>query len=187
VVAFQRAFHGRTFGALSATHDPKYRKPFEPLVPGFEHVPYDDLEAARAAVDEQTACVIVEVVQGEGGVRPGTREFLLGLRELCDERGALLVVDEVQTGFCRTGRFFACEHHGLLPDLLCLGKAIAGGVPMGAVAIGPRVVELPVGAHGSTSAATRWPVRRPARRSTSCARTSSPRARPSSGPSSSSA
>lgn len=150
VVAFTRAFHGRTFGALSATHEPRYRKPFEPLVPGFAHAPYGDLAAARELVDQGTACVIVEVIQGEGGVRPGAREFLLGLRALCDERGALLVVDEVQTGFCRTGRFFACEHFELIPDLLCLGKAIAGGVPMGAVAIGPRVIELPVGAHGST-------------------------------------
>ncbi|MCZ6596550.1 MAG: acetylornithine/succinylornithine family transaminase [Planctomycetota bacterium] len=150
IVAAKRGFHGRTFGALSATWERKYRAPFEPLVPGFEHMAFDDLEAARAAIDEETACVLVEIVQGEGGVHPGSTLFFQGLRRLCDERGALLVIDEVQTGFGRTGRLFACEHHQLEPDLICLGKAIGGGLPMGAVGIGSRVAELPVGAHGTT-------------------------------------
>jgi predicted acetylornithine/succinylornithine family transaminase len=150
VLATMRGFHGRTMGALSATWDPKYREPFAPLVPGYTHVPYDRLEAAAEAIGATTACVVVEIVQGEGGVRPGSGEYFRGLRRLCDERGALLVVDEVQTGFGRTGRMFACEHHGVVPDLLCLSKAIAGGLPMGVVAIGPRVAELPNGAHGST-------------------------------------
>lgn len=150
IVATMRGFHGRTMGALSATWRSHYRKPFEPLVPGFTHVPYDDLEAMEEAVGEDTAAVIVEIVQGEGGVRPGSAEYFHGLRDLCDERGALLIVDEVQTGFGRTGKLFACEHHDLVPDILCLGKGIAGGVPMGATLFGAKVGELPKGSHGST-------------------------------------
>lgn len=150
IVAAMRGFHGRTMGALSATWERAYREPFEPLVPGFSHVPYNRLDRLAEAVTEDTAAVILEVVQGEGGVRPGTREFLLGAQQLCQERGALLIVDEVQTGFGRTGRMFACEHHGLEPDLLCLAKSLAGGLPMGAVLIGRRVGELPQLSHGST-------------------------------------
>ncbi|MBS1252579.1 MAG: [LysW]-aminoadipate semialdehyde transaminase [Anaerolineales bacterium] len=150
IVATMRGFHGRTLGALSATWKRKYREPFEPLVPGFSHVPFDNLERMAQAVGEDTAAVLVEIVQGEGGVRPGSPEYFQGLRELCDERGAHLIVDEVQTGFGRTGCWFAVEHAGIVPDLMCLGKAIAGGVPMGAVAIGPAVSELPTGVHGST-------------------------------------
>jgi len=102
------------------------------------------------AISDETAAVLVEVVQGEGGVRPGSGEYLRGVRELCDERGALLIVDEVQTGFGRTGRWFAFQHHDLRPDLLCLAKGIAGGVPMGAVMIGPHVQGIHSGVHGST-------------------------------------
>jgi len=149
-VACLRAFHGRTFGALSATYNKKYREPFEPLLPGFQHVPYNNLEKLDAAVDENTAGVILEVVQGEGGVHAGTREFLLGAQEICRQRGALLIIDEVQTGFGRTGKLFASQHHGLQPDLLCLAKSLAGGVPIGALLIGERVREIPVGIHGST-------------------------------------
>jgi acetylornithine/LysW-gamma-L-lysine aminotransferase len=150
IVACARAFHGRTLGALSATHNPKYREPFQPLVPGFTHVRFNDVSQLRSAVCSDTAAVIVEIVQGEGGVHVATPEFLHAAREACDERNALVIVDEVQTGFGRTGRWFACEHARLEPDLLCLGKAIAGGVPMGAVGIGPRVGALTPGCHGST-------------------------------------
>ncbi len=150
IVATMRGFHGRTLGALSATWEPRYREPFEPLVPGFSHVPYDNLDRLAAAVGYQTAAVLLEVVQGEGGVRPGSREFLLGAQQLCRERGALLIVDEIQTGFGRTGRMFACEHHDLEPDLMPVAKSIAGGLPMGAVLIGPRVGDLPPQSHGST-------------------------------------
>jgi acetylornithine/LysW-gamma-L-lysine aminotransferase len=150
VVAAERGFHGRTLGALSATWEPAYREPFQPLVPDFRHVPYDDLDALAGAVSEHTAAVVLEVVQGEGGVRPGGGEFLRGAQALCRERGALFVVDEIQTGFGRTGRLFACEHHGLAPDLLCVAKAMAGGVPMGAVLIGERLPPLPKKVHGST-------------------------------------
>ncbi|MCP2014627.1 acetylornithine/LysW-gamma-L-lysine aminotransferase [Deinococcus sp. HSC-46F16] len=150
VVAAMRGFHGRTLGALSATWEAHYREPFAPLVPEFGHVPYGNLAALEAAITDQTAAVLLEVVQGEGGVRPASDEFLRGAERLCRERGALLLIDEVQTGFGRTGRLFACEHSGLEPDLLILGKAIAGGVPMGAVALGPRVGQMAPGTHGST-------------------------------------
>ena len=150
VVAAMRGFHGRTFGALSATWRKEYRKPFEPLVPGFAFVPFNRLERMQQAVDEETAAVILEVVQGEGGVVPGDGEYLRQVQALCQERGTLFIVDEVQTGFGRTGRMFASQHHDLEPDLMCVAKGLAGGLPMGAVLIGPRVGDLPNKAHGST-------------------------------------
>ena len=150
VIAAMRGFHGRTLGALSATWEKKYREPFEPLVPDFSHIAYNDAAALDAAIDFKTAAVLLEVVQGEGGVRPGTSEFLCQAQELCRERGALLILDEVQTGFGRTGKMFAFQHHGLQPDLLCLAKSMAGGLPMGATLIGPRIGALPPAVHGST-------------------------------------
>jgi len=150
IIATMRGFHGRTMGALSATWNKKYREPFMPLVPDFQHVPYNKLERLEAAIDDTTAAVILEVVQGEGGVHPGTAEYLQGAQALCQEPGALLIIDEVQTGFGRTGKMFASEHYELEPDLICLAKSIAGGVPMGAVLIGERVGELSPGVHGST-------------------------------------
>ena len=150
VIATMRGFHGRTMGALSATWEKKYREPFEPLVPGFRHVAYNDLAALNAAVTAATGAVILEVVQGEGGVRPGTAEYLRGAQQLCRERGAMLIIDEVQTGFGRTGAMFASEHYGLEPDLLCLAKSMAGGLPMGAVLMGERIGQLPPSVHGST-------------------------------------
>jgi acetylornithine/LysW-gamma-L-lysine aminotransferase len=150
IVAAMRGFHGRTFGALSATWHKQYRQPFEPLVPGFEFVPYNRLERVQQAVDDETAAVILEVIQGEGGVVPGDGEYLRGVQALCQERGALFIIDEVQTGFGRTGRMFASQHHDLRPDLMCMAKAVAGGLPMGAVLIGPRVGKLPKKTHGST-------------------------------------
>jgi acetylornithine/LysW-gamma-L-lysine aminotransferase len=150
IVATMRGFHGRTMGALSATWEPKYREPFQPLVPGFNHSPYDNLEAAEKAIGPDTAAVVVEPVQGEGGVRLASPGYLPGLRRLCDERGALLILDEIQTGLGRTGRWFACQHSGVVPDLMALAKGLAGGVPMGAVLIGPRIGDLPSMSHGST-------------------------------------
>lgn len=150
IVAAMRGFHGRTLGALSATWRTAYRQPFEPLVPGFEFVPYNQLERMQNAVDQDTAAVILEVVQGEGGVIPGDGAYLRGVQTLCQETGALFIVDEVQTGFGRTGRMFASQHYELQPDLMCLAKSIAGGFPMGAVLIGARVGELPKKAHGTT-------------------------------------
>lgn len=149
-VACNKGFHGRTVGALSVTWEPTYRKPFLPLLDS-THVPYNNLERLEAAITGETAAVVLEVVQGEGGVNIGDGEFLLGAQQLCRERGALLILDEIQTGFGRTGRWFALEHHGLEPDLLVLAKGLAGGFPMGAVAYGARVKEsLYPGAHGST-------------------------------------
>jgi acetylornithine/LysW-gamma-L-lysine aminotransferase len=145
-----RGFHGRTMGALSATWNKKYREGFEPLVPGFTHVPFNDLAKLEAAVSDQTAAVILETVQGEGGVYPASAEFLQGAQAVCREHGALLIMDEVQTGFGRTGRMFAYQHYGLQPDLVCVAKSIAGGLPMGATLIGERLGQLPVGSHGST-------------------------------------
>ncbi len=150
IIAAMRGFHGRTFGALSATWNKVYREPFEPLVPGFRHVPYNNLDALSKAVNDNTAAVILEVVQGEGGVYPGTREYLRGAQQLCQERGAMFILDEVQTGFGRTGKMFAFQHHDLRPDLLCVAKSIAGGLPMGATLIGERVGVLPGHIHGST-------------------------------------
>lgn len=150
VIAAMRGFHGRTFGALSATWRKQYREPFEPLLPGFQFVPYYCLERMERTIDDDTAAVILEVVQGEGGVIPGSAAYLRAVQALCRERGTLFVLDEVQTGFGRTGRMFACQHHDLQPDLLCLAKGIAGGLPMGAVLIGARLGSLPKRAHGST-------------------------------------
>ena len=150
IVAAMRAFHGRTYGSLSATFNKKYREGFEPLVPGFSHVPYNNIEALDKAVTEETAAVILEVVQGEGGVYPATMEYLQAARRFCDERGALLIVDEIQSGFGRTGRTFAIQHLDVLPDLLACAKSLAGGVPMGAVLIGHKVKNLTPGVHGST-------------------------------------
>ncbi len=151
IVATMRGFHGRTLGALSATWEKHYREPFAPLVPGYRHVRYNDAEALAEVVTDQTAAVILEVVQGEGGVRPADPDYIRFAAQLCRDRGALLVLDEIQTGFGRTGRLWACEHAGVTPDILCLAKGIAGGVPMGAACFGPRVQSFPSGTHGSTN------------------------------------
>jgi LysW-gamma-L-lysine/LysW-L-ornithine aminotransferase len=150
IVAMNRSFHGRTMGALSATWNAKYREPFMPLVPDFSFTPFDNLAKAREAITDKTAGVLVEIVQGEGGVHPASREFLLGLQELCRERGALLIVDEIQTGFGRTGKMFASEHFGLQGDMVAVAKSMAGGLPAGAVLIGERVKKLEPMIHGST-------------------------------------
>ena len=150
IVAAMRGFHGRTFGSLSATWEKKYRSPFEPLVPGYRFFPYNDIEALRQVVSDQTAAVILEVVQGEGGVNPGQPEFLQAAEALCRERGAFLIIDEVQTGFGRTGKMFAFQHYGLAPDMLCVAKSIAGGLPMGATLLREGLGELPAQVHGST-------------------------------------
>jgi acetylornithine/LysW-gamma-L-lysine aminotransferase len=150
VVATMRAFHGKTMGALSATWGPEYRELFGPLVPGFSHVPFNKIEALDAAITHETAAFIFELVQGEGGVRPATREFAQEAARLCLERGALLIVDEVQTGFGRTGTLFASEQYGIVPDILCLAKSIAGGLPMGAIAFSRKVGDLPKRSHSTT-------------------------------------
>ncbi|GAB4207151.1 MAG: aspartate aminotransferase family protein [Roseiflexaceae bacterium] len=150
VVAAVRGFHGRTMGALSATWEPKYREPFLPLIDGFAHVPYDRIEALDAAVGETTAAVLLEVVQGEGGVRPASPAYLAAAERICAERGTLLVLDEVQTGFGRTGRLWGYQHFGITPALIAMSKSIGGGLPLGAIAIHERLGALPQGCHGST-------------------------------------
>jgi acetylornithine/LysW-gamma-L-lysine aminotransferase len=151
-VSFARGFHGRTFGALSATASGARRETFAPLVPGFVHVPFDDLAAVERAVDDQTAGVIVEIIQGEGGVHEGSTPFFQGLQRCCRERGALLIVDEIQTGFCRTGRRFASAWHEVAPDVIVLGKALGGGIPMGAAVWRDGLGTFESGLHGSTFA-----------------------------------
>jgi acetylornithine/LysW-gamma-L-lysine aminotransferase len=145
-----RGFHGRTMGALSATWNKKYREAFEPLVPDYSHVPYNKIDALEKAVTDKTAAVLLEPIQGEGGVYPADPAYMEAVRELCTERGALLIMDEVQTGFGRTGKIFAYQHYGITPDILCVAKSLAGGIPMGAVLIGPAVKNLAPGLHAST-------------------------------------
>jgi acetylornithine/N-succinyldiaminopimelate aminotransferase len=150
-VCFERGFHGRTLGALSTTWNPKYREPFEPLVPGVHFCAWNDLAAAKALVGEKTAAVMIEPVQGEGGIRPADPAFLRGLAELCRERGALLAFDEVQSGLGRTGSMFAYQQAGVTPDILTLAKPLGGGLPMGAVLIREELEgAIRPGDHGST-------------------------------------
>jgi predicted acetylornithine/succinylornithine family transaminase len=150
-VAFEHAFHGRTMGALSMTWNEKYRSPFEPLLPGVRFCAWDDLTAAAAIIGPHTAAVFVEPVQGEGGVRVAPPEFLQGLGDLCRERGALLVSEEVQCGLGRTGELFAYQHAGIRPDILTLAKPLGGGLPLGAVLLKEDLAgAIAVGDHGST-------------------------------------
>ena len=150
-VCFERSFHGRTMGALSATWTAKYREPFEPLVPGVTFCPWGDLAAVEAATTDKTAAVMLEPVQGEGGIRPATPEFLRGVAEIARKKGALLAFDEVQCGLGRTGRMFAFQHAGVVPDMLTLAKPLAGGLPMGAILLRDELAgRLHVGDHGST-------------------------------------
>ncbi|MFN3775081.1 aspartate aminotransferase family protein [Sphingomonas parapaucimobilis] len=151
LITFNNAFHGRTLGAISATNQPKMRDGFEPLLPGFAYAPFDDLEAALALIDENTAGFLVEPIQGEGGLRPASMEFLQGLRKACDEHGLLLVLDEVQCGYGRTGKFFAHELYGVTPDIMAVAKGIGGGFPLGAcLATEEAAKGMVIGTHGST-------------------------------------
>jgi acetylornithine/LysW-gamma-L-lysine aminotransferase len=151
IVAMKGGFHGKTHGALSATWDGKYRKSFEPLLPDFVHISFGDSEAAKLAVDRDTAAVLVEPIQGEGGIRVPPADWLATLRDLTEECGALLIADEIQTGFGRTGKMFACDHYGVVPDILCLGKGIASGLPIGLTIASDDVMSsLSIGEHTST-------------------------------------
>jgi predicted acetylornithine/succinylornithine family transaminase len=151
LVAAHHSFHGRTMGALSLTGQPKYHEGMRPLVPGVSHVPFNDLDALRAAVTDKTAAVFLEPVQGEGGIVVGDDAYLRGARAICDERGALLFFDEVQTCYGRTGRFLAREHSGVVPDGCSIAKGMGGGFPVGAMLVLERVRDgLPPGTHAST-------------------------------------
>ena len=151
VICFEGAFHGRTLAMIAATGNPKYLAGFGPKVDGFDHVPFNDISAVRAAMTPETAGVLVEPVQGEGGIRPATAAFLRDLRVVCDEAGILLGLDEVQCGMGRTGRLFAHEWAGIAPDVMSVAKGMAGGFPMGAVLAKEHVAKALVpGSHGTT-------------------------------------
>lgn len=150
IVAAKRAFHGRTNGALSMTWTPKYRKPFQTWLPNVTHVAYNDIDGARGAISKETAAVVVEAIQGEGGVHPARTEYLQDLRQSCDQMGAMLIIDEIQTGLGRTGRWFGFEHAGIVPDIIAIGKAIGGGIPMGVVAWRDAHGPIERSTHGST-------------------------------------
>lgn len=151
IVAFKNAFHGKTHGALSATWDSKYRKSFEPLVPDFTHVSFGNAEALKTAVSNDTAAILVEPIQGEAGIRVPPADWLPLLREVADDAGALLVADEIQTGLGRTGKMFACDHSKVTPDIICLGKGIASGLPMAVTAASDNTMSaMGVGEHSST-------------------------------------
>ena len=150
VLTFTSSFHGRTYGSLSATAQATYQAAFGPMVPGFVHAPFGDLEAAKELVGPQTAAVLVEPLQGEGGINPAPEGFLEGLRGLCDEHGALLIFDEVQTGAGRTGHLYAYQGAGVVPDVLTSAKGLGGGVPVGAMMTKEEYAVLTPGNHGST-------------------------------------
>ncbi|WP_277980371.1 aspartate aminotransferase family protein [Sphingomonas phyllosphaerae] len=151
LITFDTAFHGRTLGAISATNQAKMRDGFEPLLPGFKYATFNDLAGALALIDEHTAGFLVEPIQGEGGIRPASEEFLQGLRKACDEHGLLLVLDEVQAGYGRTGKFFAHELYGITPDIMAVAKGIGGGFPLGAcLATAEAAKGMVFGTHGST-------------------------------------
>jgi len=148
-IATMKGFHGRTMGALSATYKTEYREGFGPLVPGFTFVPYNNFEKLSVAVDNDTAGIILEPVQGEGGINIGQKEYFQKVRQLCDEKNILLIIDEIQTGFCRTGKMFAIEHLGIEADMMTVAKSIAGGFPMGALLCNDKI-KIEKSKHGST-------------------------------------
>jgi acetylornithine/N-succinyldiaminopimelate aminotransferase len=151
LITFKNAFHGRSMGAISATDQAKMIDGFAPLLPGFKVVEFDNLDAALAAVDENTAGFLIEPIQGEGGIRPASREFLQGLRQVCDENDLVLVFDEVQCGVARTGYLYAYEHYGVVPDIMASAKGIGGGFPLGACLASEKAAAgMVIGTHGST-------------------------------------
>jgi acetylornithine/N-succinyldiaminopimelate aminotransferase len=150
IVTAQNSFHGRTFGALSATGQPKYQESFQPIVPGFRYAEFNDLQSWRDNITDRTCAVFLELVQGEGGVNPAQPEFIAGLRQLCEEHQLLFIVDEVQTGLGRTGKFFAYEHYGFTPDVMTIAKTLGGGVPCGALLVNKKANVFTPGDHSTT-------------------------------------
>jgi len=151
IIAMMGAYHGKTFGSLSATWDRKYRDPFMPLVPEIKHVPYGNIEKLTENVGAQTAAVIAEPIQGESGVKVPPEDYLKNLREVCDEKSVLLILDEIQTGFGRTGKTFAFQHFGIVPDITCLAKGVAGGIPIGLTLSRKEIMaSLKIGEHSTT-------------------------------------
>jgi len=151
IVSFNHAFHGRTLGALTATPNPKYQDPFTPLLPGFKYSPYNDIEAAKKNIDENVCGVIIECVQGEGGLTPANKEFIQYLRKRCDEVNALLIIDEIQTGVGRTGKLYAHQYYDITPDIFTLAKPLGGGIPIGACIMSDKIAKtIKPGDHGTT-------------------------------------
>ncbi len=151
MIAMKGSYHGKSFGALSLTFSPKYRKPFEPLVEKVSFASFGDIESLRSVIDDDTAFVILEPIQGESGIIVAPEGFLQEVRKLCDEKGILLIFDEIQAGLGRTGRLWACDHWNTAPDILCLAKGIAGGIPMGATLVRPDILaSMSKGEHSST-------------------------------------
>lgn len=151
IISTLHGFHGRSYGSLSATGQYKFWEGFEPLVPGFSHVPYNDLEAVKNSLSEKTVAVIVETIQGEGGINCASLEYMQGLRKFCTDNNLLLIIDEVQTGIGRTGKFYSYQHHGIVPDIVSSAKAIANGFPLGATICSKAVGDaIKPGNHGST-------------------------------------
>jgi acetylornithine/N-succinyldiaminopimelate aminotransferase len=151
IITMEKSFHGRTYGAMSATAQSKIHAGHEPLVPGFVHVPFNDVDAVRAAIDDETAAILVEPVQGEGGVNIPDDGYLPALRDLCDDNNMLLMLDEVQTGCGRTGKWFGYQHYDIEPDVITLAKGIAGGAPLGAMIARPEVAaSMTPGSHATT-------------------------------------
>jgi acetylornithine/LysW-gamma-L-lysine aminotransferase len=150
VYAAKRGYHGKTYASLSATWDRKYREMFEPLVPNFEHVTFGDVDSLKENMCEDVAAVLLEPIQGEAGIRLPPEEYLQQVRELCDEHGTLLILDEVQTGFGRTGKMWGFQHYSVEPDIMCVAKSMAGGLPMGAMIARDEIFDLPPASHSST-------------------------------------
>jgi acetylornithine aminotransferase/acetylornithine/N-succinyldiaminopimelate aminotransferase len=150
IISMDNSFHGRTLATTAATGQASYQATWVPLPDGFKQVPFNDLEAVKAATSEKTVAILVEAVQGEGGIWPGTPEFIQGLRQWCDEQNLVLICDEVQAGSGRTGKFFSWEHYGIRPDIVTLAKGLAGGIPIGAMLTGPRTDIFVPGDHGTT-------------------------------------
>src|SRR5262249_42651174 len=150
IISMERSFHGRTLATSAATGQKKYQDTWRPLPDGFRQVPFNDLTALKAATSAKTAGILVEAVQGEGGIYPATQEYLQGLRAFCDEQNLILICDEVQAGMGRTGKFFSWEHYGIRPDITTMAKGLAGGVPIGAMLAAPRADLFEPGEHGST-------------------------------------
>lgn len=151
IIAMDYSFHGRTYGAISATGQPKYHKGLAPMLPGILHVPFNDFNALKSAVSNKTCAILLEPIQGEGGIYPADYDYLQAVRKLCDEENIVLIFDEVQSGIGRTGKFFAYQHYNLKPDVVCMAKGIAGGFPMGGIVACDKVAQVFVpGTHAST-------------------------------------
>jgi acetylornithine/LysW-gamma-L-lysine aminotransferase len=150
IIGAKRGFHGKTYGSLSATWGKNYRESFEPLVPGFEHVVYGDIDSLNEHICDDVAAVLLEPMQGEAGVRLPPDDYLQQVREVCDEHGSLLIMDEVQTGFGRTGKMWGFEHYSVEPDIMCVAKSMAGGFPMGAMIARDEIFDLPPASHSTT-------------------------------------